>query len=319
MSILWLEPFTFFKQDSNIFYFQNLNIIIYLNMISCICFVVYSMLYNMDKNMQRPPSKININLDTLIILKMFGECMVSLNLLICCLCYSFESNKRKTNKTETIVYLLSIISPCTVFLAYFFNACLAHNLYQTFYAYKNSYDKRLAVYKLIALFVSIGITLFSILFNDNVIDNEKFTLSYYKIFFLASFYILGGVLIAYIIQIIVYVMMRKDELFAYGDENDERRKELLNIFVNRTIYYLVVFIICFAPNNIIQLLQVFSSYKICDECPGLSFSGYLASLSCSFTFCLKFTEPYMLKYLRLIKNFVLRNEEKVNIILYHIK
>ena len=56
MSIVWLEPFTFFKEDSNIFYFQSLNIIIYLNMISCICFIVYSMLYNMDKFMQKPPS-----------------------------------------------------------------------------------------------------------------------------------------------------------------------------------------------------------------------------------------------------------------------
>ncbi len=56
MSILWIEPFTFFKPESNIFYFQGLNIIIYLNMVSCICFVIYSMLYNMDKNMQKPPS-----------------------------------------------------------------------------------------------------------------------------------------------------------------------------------------------------------------------------------------------------------------------
>ena len=60
MSILWLEPFTFFKPDSNMFYFESVDIVIYLNMVSCICFVIYSMLYNMDQYMQRPPSKIFI-------------------------------------------------------------------------------------------------------------------------------------------------------------------------------------------------------------------------------------------------------------------
>ena len=238
--------------------------------------------------------------------------MVSLNLLVLFLCFSFENNKRKTNKTENLIYYLSIISPCAVFISYFFNACLAHNLYQTFYAYKNSYDKRLAVYKLTALIVLIGIIIFSLLFNDNSVNQEKFTKSYYKIYFLALFYILGAVLLIYVIQIIFYVMMRKDELFAYEDVNDKRRNEILNIFVNRTIYYLVMFIISYAPNNILILIQIFSSKKICEECPGLSFTCYFASLSCTFSFCLKFTEPYMLKYFRLIRNFVIRKEEEVN-------
>lgn len=57
MSILWLDPFIFDPTDSNIFTFQSTNIVIYINMGSIICFVIYCMIYKMDINMQRPPSK----------------------------------------------------------------------------------------------------------------------------------------------------------------------------------------------------------------------------------------------------------------------
>ncbi len=56
MSIVWLEPFVFDPTDSNIFTFESLSMMIYLNMISIICFVVYSLLYKNDLNMQKPPS-----------------------------------------------------------------------------------------------------------------------------------------------------------------------------------------------------------------------------------------------------------------------
>lgn len=61
MSIVWLEPFVFDPTGSNIFTFQSLNLMIYLNMISIICFVIYSLLYKSDLNMQKPPSKSILN------------------------------------------------------------------------------------------------------------------------------------------------------------------------------------------------------------------------------------------------------------------
>ena len=89
MSIVWLEPFVFDPTDSDIFTFESLSMMIYLNMISIICFVIYSLLYKNDLNMQKPPSKkYIINIDTLIIWKMFGECLVSFHFLILFLCFS---------------------------------------------------------------------------------------------------------------------------------------------------------------------------------------------------------------------------------------
>ena len=91
MSIIWLESFFDHRDDTNIFAFQSLNIVIYLNMISCLCFVIYCMLHSSDKNMQKPPSKYYkyfFLLDTLIILKMFAECMISFHLLVVFLCFT---------------------------------------------------------------------------------------------------------------------------------------------------------------------------------------------------------------------------------------
>lgn len=57
MSILWLEPFVFSQTESNIFTFQSLNVVIYLNLASCISFTFYCLIYKLDKYMQKPPSK----------------------------------------------------------------------------------------------------------------------------------------------------------------------------------------------------------------------------------------------------------------------
>ena len=143
MSTLWLEPFIFDPTDSNIFTFQSVNIVIYLNMVSIICFVIYCMIYKMDYNMQKPPN-------SLIIWKMFGECLISVHLLILFLCFAIENNKRKMEMTKYIMWLISIISPLGLFIVYFFTGCIAQNLYCTFHNYKNDFDQRMQKYKIYA-------------------------------------------------------------------------------------------------------------------------------------------------------------------------
>ena len=158
MSILWLEPFIFSKTENNILTFQSLNIVIYLNMISVICFVIYSLLYKMDSNMQKPPN-------SLIIWKMFGECLISTHLLILFLCFSIENNKRKRSLTKYAMWIISLISPIGLFITYFFACCIAHNLYCTFHNYKNDFDIRLKKYKLQWVFLFFYYHLFSININ----------------------------------------------------------------------------------------------------------------------------------------------------------
>ena len=41
--------------------------------------------------------------------------------------------------TNAIMYFISLLSPITLFMTYYFNACIAQNLETTFVAYKNNY------------------------------------------------------------------------------------------------------------------------------------------------------------------------------------
>ena len=59
MSVVWLESFILNPLESNVFTFQSLNIVVYLNIFSCLSFVIYSLLYNMNVSLQRPPSNSN--------------------------------------------------------------------------------------------------------------------------------------------------------------------------------------------------------------------------------------------------------------------
>lgn len=62
MSIVWLESFVLNMNETNIFTFQSLNIVIYLNMFSILAFTICCFLYKLDKQMQKPPSNINSNI-----------------------------------------------------------------------------------------------------------------------------------------------------------------------------------------------------------------------------------------------------------------
>lgn len=59
MSIVWLESFVYDYSQTNIFIFESLNVVIYLNLISIISFMIFCFLYKLDKLMQKPPSNIN--------------------------------------------------------------------------------------------------------------------------------------------------------------------------------------------------------------------------------------------------------------------
>ena len=153
MSLLWLEPFVFSKTENNVLTFQSVNIVIYLNMISIICFIIYSLLYKMDSNMQKPPN-------SLIIWKMFGECLISSHLLILFLCFSLQNNKTKMSFIKHIIWLISLLSPIGLLITYLFTSCIAHNLYCTFHNYKNDFNIRISKYKIYCVTIGTFVFLF---------------------------------------------------------------------------------------------------------------------------------------------------------------
>lgn len=202
-------------------------------------------------------------------------------------------------------------------MAYYFNFCLAHNLYITFYTYKNDFHKRINVYKITALVLSIIILICSIIINHKITTTtNQFTVSFYPVFYLGVFYFAGGCACLYIIMKIIYVHSRQEEFFSFLNQGkSDTRKALISVFVKKHILYLITFLICYLPNNLILIIQIFSKYKICDMCEYYAFVVYLMSSSCLISFCIKLTEPYMQKYIKVVINFLARREfTKVN---YH--
>jgi len=56
MSIIWTEGFVALKEHNDKFTFESLGFLALLNVLSCICFVLYYYSYTIDTNLQLPPS-----------------------------------------------------------------------------------------------------------------------------------------------------------------------------------------------------------------------------------------------------------------------
>ena len=300
MSLLWLEPFVFSKTENNVLTFESTNIVIYLNMISVICFVIYSLLYKMDYNMQKPPN-------SLIIWKMFGETLISLHLLILFLCFSLENNKRKMPFINNIIWFLSLISPIGLFITYIFACFIAHNLYCTFHNYKNDFYIRINKYKIYCITIGTFVFLLCLFFqnSNSSVNSVKYNLAFYPSWLVISLYFLGAFAMIYIFIKTIFVIKKKGSFMKFmfkniKSEKDNLQHQVVAIFISRHLLFCYVFIGLYLPNHFIVLYQAFSKEKICNNCSGFSFSIYLISLSCTVDFCIKISEPYMKKYISLL-------------------
>ena len=300
MSLLWLEPFVFSKTENNVLTFESTNIVIYLNMISVICFVIYSLLYKMDYNMQKPPN-------SLIIWKMFGETLTSLHLLILFLCFSLENNKRKMPFINNIIWFLSLISVVGLFITYIFACFIAHNLYCTFHNYKNDFNIRISKYKIYCVTIGTFVFLLCLFFqnSNSSVNSVKYNLAFYPSWLVISLYFLGAFAMIYIFIKTIFVIKKKGSFMKFmfkniKSEKDNLQHQVVAIFISRHLLFCYVFIGLYLPNHFIVLYQAFSKEKICNNCSGFSFSIYLISLSCTVDFCIKISEPYMKKYISLL-------------------
>jgi hypothetical protein len=213
------------------------------------------------------------------------------------------------------MYLISLSSPMALFITYFFNACIAHNLFVTFYTYRNNFDQRMKIYKIIALVGGVITLILSVLFNNRKnLSNVQFTVSYYPFYFIALVYFLGGITVIYMIIKTAYVIRERGNFFSFlmNAEEDNSKNYLITLFVKRHLLFLLFFLIEFVPNNVILLLQIFMSYKICTYCSYYSICLYMMSLSCAISFTIKMTEPYMSKYIKIVFKSVFRQHLEVH-------
>jgi hypothetical protein len=218
-------------------------------------------------------------------------------------------------KTVIFTFLVQFIltfSPTILFLCYFFNACVSHNLYLTYYDYKKGFEKRYLAYKYLAVILAFLVYIFT-LFNinlegyyypfDKTNGNTGFTFLLYNKNFIALFYIACLGFTIYILRNIYYIKIVTNELpFSFEDTSDTLHQMLIESMVKRHIISLIYFTAVFLPNNLYMLLKV-AHVEPEGGYVDLLLSVFVAGISFSsaFTFIVKFTDPYLQKFFK--KNF----------------
>jgi hypothetical protein len=250
---------------------------------------------------------------------MFSESLISLHLLVLFFCFLLVNNKKsilEKSFVSRMLYFQSLFSPVALFLNYFLNTCLAHNLYCTFFCFKSTFDQRINLYKIYSIIGSLIIFSISFVCNTKTLHSTLiYSLSFYNNSFYRIIYLIGLIPFGYIFYII-YTILKNDEfeLLIKISSNTKKtlmRKDLMNLLVRKHILMLLIFIITFLPNNLIMIVQSFKHNKICDDCSNYIFIYYFMSLSCVFTFLMKMSEPYMMKYFNNFKNFILIRKKQM--------
>ena len=291
---------------------------ILLNIISCISYVIYIYFYVKDVNLQIPPSKILICLhyfiyiyiDSLSVLKMTAEFLLSFFLILYFLgIYLYEAQD-----SHFLTHISSFFIPSTLVCIYYFNACSAQNLYLTFYNIGVSYSKRYRLYKYIGWALALITLILCLILNQNQpVLLEVYSYNYYDQWFIMLVNILGLLVMVYTGFKLYYITQRDDNYLTYFDSPDINksysklyinivtvmnhisiRKRNIESLIKKKIINTVMFFVCFAPNNLIFLLQTMESNKICNfNCNYFSIFLYLLSLSCFFSIIIKTRDPYI--------------------------
>lgn len=259
----------------------------------------------------------------MFLLKLISECLVSLHLLILFLYFDNNGNKLENSsdlvqnnkdaivipnsnynmfKSNMLIFLISLFSPILIFMVYFYNYCIAQNLAITFEDYKNNYYKRIHYYKFTSYICAICLLIVALLFNKGEINvSNQFTINLFSFFYIGIFYIVLIIIILYIIKELIFVFRMKRR-FSSSFNNNVTETHTINVFIIQQIAYILTFLICYTPNNLIQLFQIFMKNKIVNEnlLERSSLSAmfpYLLSSLGIFSFCIKMTDPYIHRYL----------------------
>lgn len=221
--------------------------------------------------------------------------------------------------TNAIMYFISLLSPITLFMTYYFNACIAQNLATTFVAYKNNYHKRIQYYKYFSMITCAILLILAVLFNENKnVSSVQFAVNYYNFFYIGMFYFFMLLMLLYIVQKLVFIIQNRNQFSSTLVTNQEELTAI-NKFILQHTLFLIFFLICYVPNNVIQVVQIFNKEKIIS----IDWDGrnnyyviflYLLSASCLISFLIKLTDPYMIKYIGVALNLVTLQTNKKQII-----
>ena len=311
MSIVDLNGFIDLKNNTDTsLIIQELrsNVLVYLNLISVLCFVGFYALYKIDKHLRKPPNE-------LFLIKLFSEALFSLCLFVL-MAYletetdenlSFEISLLKKNR---ILIFLSLLSPLSLYLVHLYNACLAQNLALTFTSYKNNYYKRIQYYKVFGFITSIFLLIIVFLFNNEGESKSKeISVMYYSNYFIALYYSILFFIIVYVMLKLKFIIKNKKQFNSTLFQN-KIEEEAINNFVNQQSWLLVAYIICNLPIIFIHFVKIFT-----DNGPKFNYYLlYFPSISCIISLLIKLNDPYIKRYIGLAFNIITLKSSQEDII-----
>ncbi len=148
---------------------------------------------------------------------------------------------------------------------------------------------------------------------NHVLSQHNFVnLSFFEDKFIKMFYFTGLVLLLYVILrlllIIIFYKHNKNKNYYLSDQESQeelhvnliqKQKILIDSYVKQNIIFLLLFLLCYLPNNLVVLLDFFSFKYKSDSKINIVFQIFM-SLSCFLTFIFKISEMYMMKIFRFI-------------------
>ena len=210
------------------------------------------------------------------------------------------------------IKIITMFNPLIIFCIYYWTVCLTHNLYVTYYNYIHNINKRIKFYKYLLFIVALVFYIYILLNisynNDQTMSKNFFLISNYNKSFIDIFYLVGLLMIIYIIIKLYYVLNKKQDFISVNEyqENKERNEKIKNIFnlvIARNISFIIYFILTFAPENVMMLFKYLLSYSDIKTYFINFMTISLISFSGTFIFCIRLLDPLMRTFIVNILSF----------------
>ena len=296
MSIIFIDDILFNdKDEERKIRAGNCILLLILNGLSFISGIFYLYFYFIIPYYQNSPNSLSLYLNIFHLLANFFYFLIF-----------FEFCIYKPYDITISIKIITMFNPLIIFFIYYWSACLAHNLYVTYYNYIHNINRRIKFYKYL-LFISGLIfyiyILLNIQYNDSPIMSKNFSLiSNYKKSFIDIFYIFGILMIIYIIIKIYYILNKKEDFISVNEyqEEQERKEQIKNLFnsvVIRNVSFFIYFILAFLPHNITMLCKYLFPYANIKTYLIDLLTIILISFSGIFIFCIRLMDPLMRAFL----------------------
>ena len=201
------------------------------------------------------------------------------------------------------IIVISIINPVFHFFIYFWNCCLVHNIYVTYYNYKKSLEKRIKFYKyqgVIYSLIVLFITFFNVQFETKNILSQTFSFSkVYNVNYITLYYLITLIFQAYMIYNIYYIFKKDTDILilSIDDTRNNTIKKLFKQLITRHLIFIIYFLIANLPMTICMIIRTIFNYDNFESFYLNFFCMSLISLYGLLIFGIKFTDPVMRQFL----------------------